>query len=71
MMHGEQRRRRFCSDAIELFPESFNPYDSLGEAYMTAGETEMAIQNYAKSLELNPENTNAVRQLMRLTGVGE
>ena len=45
--------------------------DSLGEAYMTAGETELAIQNYAKSLELNPENTNAVRQLMRLTGVGE
>jgi predicted TPR repeat methyltransferase len=38
---------------------------------MTAGETELAIQNYAKSLELNPENTNAVRQLMRLTGVGE
>ena len=45
--------------------------DSLGEAYMTAGETELAIQNYAKSLELNPENNNAVRQLMRLTGVGE
>jgi len=56
---------------VELFPESFNPHDSLGEAYMTAGETELAIQSYARSLELNPENTNAVRQLMELVGVGE
>ena len=47
------------------------PKPPVAEAYMTAGETELAIQNYAKSLELNPENTNAVRQLMRLTGVGE
>ncbi|MDH3814601.1 MAG: serine hydrolase [Acidobacteriota bacterium] len=60
-----------CKLNVELFPEAFNPYDSLGEAYMTAGETELAIQNYAKSLELNPENTNAVLQLMRLSGVGE
>jgi len=60
-----------CKLNVELFPEAFNPYDSLGEAYMTAGETELAIQNYAKSLELNPENTSAVRQLMRLSGVGE
>ena len=60
-----------CKINVELFPEAFNPYDSLGEAYMTAGETELSIQNYAKSLELNPENTNAVRQLMRLSGVGE
>ena len=61
----------FCKLNVEQFPESFNPYDSLGEAYMAAGKTELAIQNYAKSLELNPENANAVRQLMRLTGVGE
>lgn len=60
-----------CRLNVELFPENSNPYDSLGEAYMTAGETELAIQNYAKSLELDPKNNNAVRQLMRLTGVSE
>jgi len=60
-----------CKLNVELFPDAFNPYDSLGEAYMEAGETELAIRNYAKSLELNPENTNAVRQLMRLSGVSE
>jgi CubicO group peptidase (beta-lactamase class C family) len=60
-----------CKLNVELFPEASNPYDSLGEAYMKAGETQLAIQNYAKSLELDPENTNAVRQLMKLSGVGE
>jgi cytochrome c-type biogenesis protein CcmH/NrfG len=33
-------------------------YDSLGEAYMKKGEKELAIANYQKSLELNPDNAN-------------
>ncbi len=60
-------------DAIEIFklnveeyPDAFNPYDSLGEGYMIAGEKELAIKNYAKSLELNPENTNAIVMLSRI-----
>jgi len=50
----------------ELFPESFNTWDSLGEGYMTAGHTELAIANYEKSLELDPSNANAVAMLERL-----
>jgi tetratricopeptide (TPR) repeat protein len=52
----------------QLFPESFNVYDSLGEAYMKAGEKALAIQNYEKSLKLNPKNTNAVDMLKKLKG---
>ncbi|MFH1197120.1 MAG: linear amide C-N hydrolase [bacterium] len=48
----------------ELFPYSANAYDSLGEAYMKAGENELAIENYRKSLELNPDNENA-KQVLR------
>ncbi len=51
---------------VEAFPEGFNAYDSLGEAYMLAGRTEEAIANYERSLELNPENTNAVTMLAQL-----
>jgi CubicO group peptidase (beta-lactamase class C family) len=58
-----------CRLNVERFPQSPYPYDSLGEAYMTAGNTELAIVNYARSLQLDPENMNAVRQLMALTGV--
>lgn len=51
----------------ELFPESWNVYDSLGEALAAAGQTDEAIRAYAQSLMLNPENRNAVEHLSRLT----
>ena len=51
---------------VEMFPEAYNTYDSLAEAYMIDGNHELAIQNYKKSIELNPDNTNAVRMLERL-----
>ncbi len=51
---------------IEAYPEAFNPYDSLGEAYMINGDKELAIKNYAKSLELNPNNFPAIEMLKRI-----
>ncbi len=47
---------------VELYPKAFNTYDSLGEAYMIAGNKELAILNYKKSLELNAENTKVRRR---------
>jgi cytochrome c-type biogenesis protein CcmH/NrfG len=41
-------------------------YDSLGEAYMKNGDKELAIENYEKSLKLDPGNANAVEMLKRL-----
>ncbi|HEX8139187.1 MAG TPA: prolyl oligopeptidase family serine peptidase [Pyrinomonadaceae bacterium] len=51
---------------VEMFPQAFNTYDSLGEAYLAAGERELAVRNYRKSLELNPQNENAADALKRL-----
>ena len=51
---------------VEAYPQGFNTYDSLAEAYMTANQRELAIQNYKKSLELNPGNTGAVEALKKL-----
>ncbi|HEX7334562.1 MAG TPA: hypothetical protein VF290_23880, partial [Pyrinomonadaceae bacterium] len=51
---------------VEAYPQAANPYDSLGEAYMTVNERELAIQNYKKSLELNPGNSGAVEALKKL-----
>jgi tetratricopeptide (TPR) repeat protein len=53
---------------VEMYPQGFNAYDSLGEAYMVDGQKELAIQNYRKSLELNPQNTGAVAALKKLEG---
>jgi CubicO group peptidase (beta-lactamase class C family) len=51
---------------VEAYPDAFNTYDSLGEAYLINGDKELAIQNYKKSLELNPKNSGAVEALKKL-----
>lgn len=51
---------------VELFPESANVYDSLGEADVKAGDRAAALANYAKSLELDPKNKNAAKFLAEL-----
>jgi imidazolonepropionase-like amidohydrolase len=68
LLHKKQ-----VTDAIEIFklsveayPRSYNTYDSLAEAYMDHGDRDLAIQNYRKSLDLNPTNTNATKMLQKL-----
>lgn len=65
------------SDAVEVFqknareyPQSSNVYDSLGEAYAKVGQKDLAIQNYEKSLQMDPKNNNAVERLKKLKGDG-
>jgi hypothetical protein len=50
----------------ESYPQSFNVWDSLAEAHMTAGHRQRAIELYGKSLALNPANANAVKKLEEL-----
>lgn len=51
---------------VEEYPNSWNVYDSLGEAYAAHGDRDLAIKNYKKSIELNPKNTSGVDALKRL-----
>ncbi len=53
---------------VESFPQAWNPYDSLAEAYALKGDKETAIRNYARSIELNPSNSNGIRRLQALAG---
>ncbi|MDP2388628.1 MAG: hypothetical protein Q8M29_19810 [Bacteroidota bacterium] len=48
---------------VESHPKSSNVYDSMGEAYMIKGKKELAIKSYEKSIELNPNNKNALKML--------
>lgn len=54
----------------ELFPESANAWDSLGEAYLKSGDENQARIHYEKSLSLNPQNQNARQVLERLNDGG-
>ncbi len=51
---------------VELYPNSSNVYDSLAESYMLKGEKELAAKFYKKSLELNPNNANAVQMIEKM-----
>lgn len=51
---------------IEEYPSSFNTYDSYGEALLADGQESLAIENYTKSIKLNPANKNGIRILERL-----
>lgn len=61
-------RRGAVEEAIAVFerntidyPQSSNVWDSLGEALREAGRLEESIENYEKSIALDPSNQNAER----------
>lgn len=51
---------------VKLFPNSWNAYDSLGEAYALAGNKKLAIENYEKSMKLNPKSESGPAALAKL-----
>lgn len=69
----QQLHFKHIEEAIELFkqnirlhPNSFNVYDSMGEAYMINGQKSLAIENYEKSIAINPSNENGKTTLKKL-----
>ena len=60
-------------DAVEVFrlntqrhPDSWNAWDSFGEALAKAGQRQEAIDAYAKSVALNPANKKGTAALSKL-----
>lgn len=60
--------------AVSLFvyntqhhPQSWNAWDSLGEAYEKANARDKAVASYRRSLALNPDNAHASQQLKLIT----
>ena len=51
---------------VKMFPNAFNPYDSLGEAYFVNKEYKKSLKNYKKSFELNVKNDNAEAMIKRI-----
>lgn len=51
---------------VQEYPHYWNAYDTLAEVYAALGERQLAIQNYEKSIELNPDNEYGIEQLKKL-----
>ncbi len=48
------------------FPKSGNAHDSLGEVYFANNQFDLALEHYAKSLELDPKNQNAKTMIEKI-----
>ncbi|MEO8649986.1 MAG: FKBP-type peptidyl-prolyl cis-trans isomerase [Acidobacteriota bacterium] len=51
---------------VEEYPNSANAYDSLGEAYLAAGQKQLAIESYEKALAIDPKFNSATKALEKL-----
>jgi len=51
---------------VELYPDSWNAYDSLGEALLKAGDTAAARKMYEKSVSLKPDSKSGLEALEKL-----
>ena len=51
---------------VQEYPDFWNAYDTLAEIYAAIGEKQLSIENYEKSIELNPENRNAIEKMKKL-----
>ena len=50
---------------VERYPESANPYDSLGEAYERAGKLDLAVPMYEKAAAIGKQNNDANAALFK------
>lgn len=66
-------RANRLEDAIKIFilnteayPNSANVYDSLGEAYLKAGDKKLSLENYKKAFSLNPNDMELKKRVEAL-----
>jgi len=71
-MQGRWREAVVANESlIDNFPNDVNAYNRLGKAYMELGEYPQARGAYTRAVELDPYNTIAKKNLLRLSRLGE
>ncbi len=51
---------------VQIYPDTSSGHAALAEAYMKSGQKQLAIENYRKALDINPDNENAKQNLKEL-----
>ena len=62
---------RVFTDNVGYYADNAYAYDALGEALLAAGRRDESVQNYRRSLELDPTNDNAREVLARIEAGGQ
>jgi CubicO group peptidase (beta-lactamase class C family) len=64
----EQEALEVLKLEVEEYPEYSDAYHTLARVYNVLGERHLAIQNFKKSIELNPDDLDAIENLQTLEG---
>ena len=55
---------------VQIYPDSSDSYELMGEAYQKSGQKQLAIESYKKCLEKDPANLDAKEKLKELESPG-
>lgn len=55
---------------VQIYPDSSDSYELMGEAYQKSGQKQLAIESYKKCLEKDPANLDAKEKLNELESKG-
>ncbi len=56
---------------VNMYPDAWNVYDSMGEGLLVAGKYDKARKYYEKSIAMNPENENGKKMLAKMDELGK
>jgi dienelactone hydrolase len=66
----DQKKTKDAIDVLnfnsEVYPDVWETYELMGTIYMNEGNKDLAIQNFEKVLEYDPQNQNATETLKKL-----
>ena len=51
---------------VQVSPQFWNAYDQLADAYLRDNQNSLALANFEKSVELNPDNLRGKQQIEQL-----
>ncbi len=57
-----------CLLQVQIHPKFAMGYEYLGDAYMKVGQKDLGIENFQKSMELNPQDFYSIGKLKKLRG---
>lgn len=61
-----ENAKKYLEKYMELYPDGYNPYDSMGEYYMTAGDMANAKKYYLMAVEKYPFSNSSLLALQKI-----
>ncbi len=65
------KAKEYFEKYIAMYPDGYNPYDSMGEYYLNVGDTTNSKKYYMMSLEKYPFANSSINALQKINGTNQ